>query len=88
MVSQARAIRQALALLAILAIQSMPFGFLLMEYFRPKGYGILAADNIGAGGTSKPEDPEAFRLALISRDIVDLLDAEGLDKVIGIGHDW
>ncbi|KAL1950606.1 hypothetical protein VTO73DRAFT_5730 [Trametes versicolor] len=59
-----------------------------VEYFRPKGYGILAADNIGAGGTSKPEDPEFFRLALIARDFVDLLDAEGLNKVVGIGHDW
>lgn len=59
-----------------------------VEYFRPKGYGILAADNLGAGGTSKPEDPEVFRFALIARDFVDLLDAEGLNKVVGIGHDW
>ncbi|EIW62592.1 alpha/beta-hydrolase [Trametes versicolor FP-101664 SS1] len=59
-----------------------------VEHFRPKGYGILAADIIGAGGTSKPDDPDAFRLILIAADIVDLLDAEGLDKVIGIGHDW
>ncbi|EIW62596.1 alpha/beta-hydrolase [Trametes versicolor FP-101664 SS1] len=59
-----------------------------VEYFRPKGYGLLVPDNVGAGGTSKPDDPDAFRLALIARDIVDLLDAEGLEKVIGIGHDW
>ncbi|OJT01958.1 Bifunctional epoxide hydrolase 2 [Trametes pubescens] len=59
-----------------------------VEYFRPKGYGLLVPDLIGSGGTSKPEDPDAFRLVGIARDIVDLLDAEGLDKVVGIAHDW
>ncbi|KAI8994057.1 Alpha/Beta hydrolase protein [Trametes punicea] len=48
-----------------------------VEYFRPKGYGLL-----------KPEDPEAFRLALMARDIVDLLDVENVDKAIGVAHDW
>ncbi|KAI0373441.1 alpha/beta-hydrolase [Pilatotrama ljubarskyi] len=59
-----------------------------VEHFRPKGYGILVPDLLGAGGTSKPEDPDAFRFALIARDIVDILDAEGLEKVVGIAHDW
>ncbi|KAI0360858.1 alpha/beta-hydrolase [Trametes cingulata] len=59
-----------------------------VEYFRPKGYGVLVPDLLGAGGTSKPEDPDAFRFALIARDIVDILDAEKLDKVVGIAHDW
>ncbi|KAI0666632.1 alpha/beta-hydrolase [Trametes maxima] len=59
-----------------------------VEYLRPKGYGLVVPDLIGAGETSKPEDPDAFRFALIARDIVDILDAEGLDKVVGIAHDW
>ncbi|KAI0768806.1 alpha/beta-hydrolase [Trametes elegans] len=59
-----------------------------VKYFRPKGYGLLVPDTLGSGGTSKPEDPEAFRFALSARDIVDVLDAEGLDKVVGIAHDW
>ncbi|KAI0656557.1 alpha/beta-hydrolase [Cubamyces menziesii] len=59
-----------------------------VEYFRPKGYGLLIPDLLGAGDTEKPEDPQAFRMALIARDLIDLLDAEGLDKVVGIGHDW
>ncbi|KAI0824039.1 alpha/beta-hydrolase [Trametes gibbosa] len=59
-----------------------------VEYFRPKGYGLLVPDIIGAGETSKPEDPDAFRLKPIAQDIIDLLDAEGLDKVVGIAHDW
>ncbi|KAI0633825.1 Alpha/Beta hydrolase protein [Trametes polyzona] len=59
-----------------------------VEYFRPKGYGLLVPDLLGAGATSKPVEPEAFRLALIARDVVDLLDAERLAKVVGIAHDW
>ncbi|KAI0633811.1 alpha/beta-hydrolase [Trametes polyzona] len=59
-----------------------------VAYFRPKGYGLLVPDMLGAGGTSTPIDPEVFRFALIARDVVDLLDAERLDKVVGIGHDW
>ncbi|CDO74917.1 hypothetical protein BN946_scf184927.g1 [Trametes cinnabarina] len=59
-----------------------------VEHFRPKGYGILVPDLLGAGGTDKPDDPEAFRIARIARDIVDILDAEGLDRVVGIAHDW
>ncbi|KAI0633827.1 Alpha/Beta hydrolase protein [Trametes polyzona] len=59
-----------------------------VEYFRPKGYGLVVPDLLGAGGTATPTDPEAFRMALIARDIVDILDAEHLSKVVGIGHDW
>ncbi|OSC99357.1 alpha/beta-hydrolase [Trametes coccinea BRFM310] len=59
-----------------------------VEYLRPKGYGLLVPDLLGAGETSKPDDPEAFRMVRIARDIVDLLDVEGLDKVVGIAHDW
>ncbi|KAI0824027.1 alpha/beta-hydrolase [Trametes gibbosa] len=59
-----------------------------VEYFRPKGYGLVVPDILGAGKTAKPEDLDAFRLKLIAQDIIDLLDAEGLDKVVGIAHDW
>ncbi|EIW62589.1 alpha/beta-hydrolase [Trametes versicolor FP-101664 SS1] len=59
-----------------------------VAYFQPKGYGILVPDLLGAGGTSKPDSADAFRFALIARDLVDVLDAEGLQTVVGIGHDW
>ncbi|KAI0768805.1 alpha/beta-hydrolase [Trametes elegans] len=59
-----------------------------VDCFRPKGYGLLVPDLLGAGGTSKPEDADAFRYALLARDVVDLLDAEGLNQVIGVSHDW
>ncbi|EIW57936.1 alpha/beta-hydrolase [Trametes versicolor FP-101664 SS1] len=59
-----------------------------VAYFQPLGYGILAPDLLGAGGTAKPLDPKSFRLNDMARDVMDILAAEGIDKVIGIGHDW
>ena len=59
-----------------------------IRYFQPKGYGILAPDMLGAGGTSKPLDSKSFRMKLLAADVIELLDAEGLEKVVGIGHDW
>ncbi|KAJ8095039.1 hypothetical protein PM082_010257 [Marasmius tenuissimus] len=44
---------------------------------------------LGYGNTDKPTDPEIYKSSLISRDIVDLLDAESIDKsAVVIGHDW
>ncbi|KAI0630545.1 alpha/beta-hydrolase [Trametes polyzona] len=59
-----------------------------VAYFRPKGYGILAPDTLGAGGSAHTEDVHALRFAVMAKDIVELLDKEGVEKVIGIGHDW
>ncbi|CDO74919.1 hypothetical protein BN946_scf184927.g3 [Trametes cinnabarina] len=59
-----------------------------VRYFQAKGYGTIVPDVLGAGGTSKPENVNAFCFVDIARDIVDVLDAVGVDKVIGVGHDW
>lgn len=59
-----------------------------VEHFRPQGYGIIIPDILGVSGTSKPDNADAFRFALVARDIVDVLDTEGLNAVVGIGHDW
>ncbi|TBU42304.1 alpha/beta-hydrolase [Dichomitus squalens] len=59
-----------------------------VAHLKPKGYGIVVPDCLGYGGTSRPTDPNAFRHKLIAQDLVDILDAEGLETVIGIGHDW
>lgn len=59
-----------------------------IAYFQPLGYGIIAPDLLGAGGTAKPLDAQAFRMNAMARDVMDILAAEGVDKVIGISHDW
>ncbi|TFK87232.1 alpha/beta-hydrolase [Polyporus arcularius HHB13444] len=59
-----------------------------VAHFEPKGYGLIVPDTLGYGGTSKPQEPEAFRWKLQAQDLIDVLDAENPDTVIGIGHDW
>lgn len=60
----------------------------MTAHFKARGYGIIAPDMLGYGGTSKPTDPAAYRHILVAKDIVEILDAEQLDQVIGVGHDW
>lgn len=55
--------------------------------FKEKGYGVIVPDMLGYGGTDKPEDLAAYTGSLLVQDLVDILDAERVDKVIVIGHD-
>lgn len=48
---------------------------------------MLAPDMLGYGGTDKPTDPAAYVPSLLTKDVIDILDAEKLDKVVSIGHD-
>ncbi|KAI1788084.1 alpha/beta-hydrolase [Ganoderma leucocontextum] len=59
-----------------------------VAHLQPKGYGIIVPDCLGYGGSSKPTDYKEFRHKLISQDLVDIINTEGLQSVIGIGHDW
>lgn len=59
-----------------------------IAFFRNEGYGLIVPDMLGYGGTSKPAEPEAYRSSLLTKDIIEILDAEKVDKAIAIGHDW
>lgn len=59
-----------------------------VPFFKEKGYGILAPDLLGYGGTDKPTDTASYALSKMSADIIDILDAEKVAKVIAVGHDW
>ncbi|KAI0341819.1 alpha/beta-hydrolase [Trametopsis cervina] len=59
-----------------------------VPFFEDRGYGVIVPDMLGYGGTSKPTDVDAYVPSLISKDLVEVLDAEGLWKVIAVGHDW
>ncbi|KAI0840504.1 alpha/beta-hydrolase [Hypoxylon sp. FL0890] len=52
------------------------------------GYRLVVPDLLGYSGTSKPTDPAAYNYTGVSQDLVDILDSEGIDKVISVGHDW
>lgn len=56
--------------------------------FKDKGYGVLVPDLLGYSGTDRPTNPALYTADLLTKDITDILDAEKLDRVIAVGHDW
>ncbi|KAG9187061.1 microsomal epoxide hydrolase [Alternaria panax] len=59
-----------------------------IEYFTRHGYGVIAPDMLGYGGTDRPDNLESYRLTTMGSELVGLLDCEGIDQVIGVGHDF
>lgn len=57
-------------------------------YLLPNGYGVIALDCLGYGGTSKPTDIESYSWDLMTADIVEIVDAEEVPRVVSLGHDW
>lgn len=60
----------------------------VVPHFQARGYGIIAPDMLGYGGTDKPTDPAYYLGTGLAKDMVDILDAEGIDTVIAVAHDW
>ncbi|ORW31459.1 epoxide hydrolase [Mycobacterium paraense] len=52
------------------------------------GYHVLAPDQRGYGGSSRPEAIEAYNIHELTADIVGLLDDVGAERAVWIGHDW
>lgn len=61
---------------------------LINDHLLPQGYGVIAPDCLGYGGTSKPTDTPSYAWKGMTADAVEILDAEGVDKAISVGHDW
>ncbi|KAF9058455.1 Alpha/Beta hydrolase protein [Rhodocollybia butyracea] len=59
-----------------------------VTFFSAKGYSILAPDLLGYGKTSAPSDIFEYKMLDMAQDIVDILEALKVEKVIGVGHDW
>ncbi|KAJ5349881.1 hypothetical protein N7541_007608 [Penicillium brevicompactum] len=59
-----------------------------IDYFVSRGYGIVAPDLLGFGGTDNSLDLEEFTLKRQVMDIGAILDCEGIDNVFAIGHDF
>lgn len=51
-------------------------------------YRVVAPDMRGYGGTDAPSRIRDYNLDRLTRDIVELIDALGVDKVHLVGHDW
>ena len=53
------------------------------------GYRVWAPDQRGYGGSDKPEGVAAYRLEVLARDVVGLMDAAGVERAAAVvGHDW
>ena len=52
------------------------------------GYHVLAPDQRGYGGSSRPEAIEAYDVHQLTADLVGLLDDVGAERAVWIGHDW
>ena len=60
----------------------------VVPYFEAKGYGVIVPDMLGYRGTDKPTDWREYQYSLLNKDLVDILDAEGIKQAVAIGHDW
>ena len=52
------------------------------------GYHVLAPDQRGYGGSSRPEAISDYNIAELSADVIGLLDDVGAERAVLIGHDW
>lgn len=52
------------------------------------GYHVLAPDQRGYGGSSRPEGVQAYDIHALTGDIVGLLDDVGAQRAVWVGHDW
>ena len=59
-----------------------------VDFFRKAGFSLIIPDMLGAGETEKPVDWTVFELKAMAADVIDILDAEKVAKVVLIGHDW
>lgn len=58
-----------------------------ISFFASLGYGVLAPDLLGYGGTSKPASAEEYKAKRMSAEIDQTLDHEGLQHVHAVAHD-
>lgn len=52
------------------------------------GYHVLAPDQRGYGGSSRPHAVEDYDIHALTGDLVALLDEVGSEQAVFIGHDW
>ena len=58
-----------------------------IEHFK-KSYRVIAPDMRGYGGSSKPEEKNAYQMKELVNDIVLLLEHLDIKKADLVGHDW
>jgi len=59
-----------------------------INFLSERGYGVIAPDLLGYGDTDKPSEPEQYKFKKMAGHLVEILGKEGVEKVVGVGHDW
>jgi soluble epoxide hydrolase / lipid-phosphate phosphatase len=59
-----------------------------IQFFIEKGFGVIAPDMLGYGGTDKPTNPEQFAASKTAKDVLEIVEKENAENVIVIAHDW
>jgi len=59
-----------------------------IEYFPAKGFGVLAPDLLGYGGTDRPSSLSGYNGKRMASELVELLEHEKIENVHVVGHDW
>lgn len=59
-----------------------------VAHFKAKGYGLIVPDMLGYGGTDKPLEVGVYVGSGLTRDVVDLMDGEGVQSAVCVAHDW
>jgi soluble epoxide hydrolase / lipid-phosphate phosphatase len=59
-----------------------------IEYFPTKGFGVLAPDLLGYGGTDRPSSLSGYNGKRMASDLVELLELEKIENIHLVGHDW
>jgi len=49
---------------------------------------VIAPDQRGYGGSSRPDAIDAYDIHELTADVVGLLDDIGVERAVWIGHDW
>ncbi|EJD34802.1 alpha/beta-hydrolase [Auricularia subglabra TFB-10046 SS5] len=60
-----------------------------LDHFHAKGFGLVAPDMLGYGGTDKPTDAAQYTRSAMARDVLDIVESLHLaKKPVAIAHDW
>ena len=59
-----------------------------VAFFIAAGYGVIAPDLLGHGGSSKPSQIAHYAPSKITADLIDVIDHCDVDEVVVVGHDW
>ena len=59
-----------------------------IDFLAEAGYRLLIPDQRGYHLSDKPAGARAYQIDTLAKDVIGILDARGIEKVLLIGHDW